>query len=150
MSAHRLIRYPFGGTSIVPFDAYGRSLLRHRWHVLRGFPPFLVLPLSGKAPTESLNNLGFRWVNRPAPVTPLPGGKARLRAAASDPCGSFLSLHFQNDGFRANAMMRGLPYPLQRGHCTSRRAARMDPRRKLLLMCHRRLPLARREHSPLK
>jgi hypothetical protein len=30
MSAHRLIRYPFGGTSIVPFDAYGRSVLRHR------------------------------------------------------------------------------------------------------------------------
>jgi hypothetical protein len=34
MSAHRLIRYPFGGTSIVPFDAYGRSLLRHRRHLL--------------------------------------------------------------------------------------------------------------------
>jgi hypothetical protein len=30
MSAHRLIRYPFGGTSIVRFDAYGRSVLRHR------------------------------------------------------------------------------------------------------------------------
>ena len=30
MSAHRLIRYRFGRTSIVPFDAYGRSLLRHR------------------------------------------------------------------------------------------------------------------------
>jgi len=30
MSAHRLIRYPFRGTSIVPFDAYGRSVLRHR------------------------------------------------------------------------------------------------------------------------
>jgi hypothetical protein len=37
MSAHRLIRYPFCGTSIVPFDAYGRSLLRHRRHFLRGF-----------------------------------------------------------------------------------------------------------------
>jgi hypothetical protein len=30
MSAHGLIRYPFGGTSIVRFDAYGRSVLRHR------------------------------------------------------------------------------------------------------------------------
>jgi predicted protein tyrosine phosphatase len=30
MSAHRLIRYPFRGTSIIPFDAYGRSVLRHR------------------------------------------------------------------------------------------------------------------------
>src|SRR4029453_10348757 len=30
MSAHRLIRFPFGGTSIVRFDAYGRSVLRHR------------------------------------------------------------------------------------------------------------------------
>jgi hypothetical protein len=28
MSAHRLIRYLFRGISIVPFDAYGRSLLR--------------------------------------------------------------------------------------------------------------------------
>jgi hypothetical protein len=35
MSAHRLIRYPFGGTSIVPFDAYRRSLLRHRRHLLK-------------------------------------------------------------------------------------------------------------------
>jgi hypothetical protein len=34
ISAHRLIRYPFADTSIVPFDAYGRSLLRHRWNVL--------------------------------------------------------------------------------------------------------------------
>jgi hypothetical protein len=25
-SAHRLIRYPFGGTSIVPFDVYGLGL----------------------------------------------------------------------------------------------------------------------------
>jgi hypothetical protein len=33
MSAHRLIRYPFGGTSIVPFDAYGRGVLRHRRHL---------------------------------------------------------------------------------------------------------------------
>ena len=24
-SAHRVIRYPFGGTSIVPFDLYGRG-----------------------------------------------------------------------------------------------------------------------------
>src|SRR5262245_11988218 len=30
MSAHSLIRYPFRGTSIVPFDAYGRNVLRHR------------------------------------------------------------------------------------------------------------------------
>ena len=36
MSAHRLIRYPFDGTSIVPFDAYGRSLLRHRRSLLIG------------------------------------------------------------------------------------------------------------------
>jgi hypothetical protein len=30
-----LFGYPFGGTSIVPFDAYGRCLLRHRRHLLR-------------------------------------------------------------------------------------------------------------------
>jgi hypothetical protein len=39
MSAHRLIRYPFDGTSIVPFDAYGRSLLRHRRSLLIGQMP---------------------------------------------------------------------------------------------------------------
>ena len=39
MSAHRLIRYPFDGTSIVPFDAYGRSLLRHRRSLLIGRVP---------------------------------------------------------------------------------------------------------------
>src|SRR5262245_54634392 len=33
------IRYPFVGTFIVTFDAYGRSLLRHGRHLLRGFPP---------------------------------------------------------------------------------------------------------------
>ena len=34
MSAHRLIGYHFGGTSTVAFDAYGRSLLRHRGNLL--------------------------------------------------------------------------------------------------------------------
>ena len=32
----------------------------------------------------------------------------------------------QIDGCRANAMMRGRPYPLQRVHCTSRRAIRIE------------------------
>jgi hypothetical protein len=57
MSAHRLIRYPFGGTSIVPFDAYGRSLLRRRRHLLRGFPPFSVVPLSVRRSTRILIHL---------------------------------------------------------------------------------------------
>ena len=33
---------------------------------------------------------------------------------------------FQIDECRANAMMRGLPYPLHRGHCTSRSATRAE------------------------
>jgi len=49
---------------------------------------------------------------------PLPSNNDCLR------CGfSFLGLEFMDP---ANAMMRGLPYPLQRGHCTSRSATRME------------------------
>src|SRR5262245_29950349 len=32
----------------------------------------------------------------------------------------------QIEGCRAKAMMRGLPWPLHRGHCTSRSATRID------------------------
>ena len=46
MSAHRLIRYSFGGTSIVSFDAYGRSVLRGR--------KFFGLRLLGTTPNEEV------------------------------------------------------------------------------------------------
>src|SRR5262245_30025394 len=79
MSAPRLIRYPFGGTSTVPFDAYGRSLLRHRRHLLRGFPPFLVFLCPVRHRQKLLTNSGFRWVQPSGSSHPCPGWEARLR-----------------------------------------------------------------------
>src|SRR5262249_890086 len=45
---------------------------------------------------------------------------------ASSVAGLLLADNLQIEGHRAKAMMRGRPCPLQRGHCTSRSATRMD------------------------
>src|SRR5262249_58929656 len=53
---------------------------------------------------------------------------AAKRAARRRPflAALFYPVLFQIEGCRANAMMRGRPWPLQRGHCTSRSATRID------------------------
>jgi len=80
---------------------------------------------SEESPTEGLTVFSrlLRWS---APkISPSPSDKCS--------CGSSYrkesltrGFRIQIDGCRANAMIRGLPYPLQRGHCTSRSTTRIE------------------------
>src|SRR5262249_34016011 len=66
MSAHRLIGYHFGGTSTVAFDAYGRSLLRHRGNLLIRRMPSQRND-ARVAKNETLVRRGNKWFRYDAP-----------------------------------------------------------------------------------